>query len=152
MRRGADLFGLDTTAQADLVRRREMSALELVDAAIANIERLDPHLNAVVHRRFERASGRGGISRMSEERAWYDSCWTRARRSRASLGISTSWGPAGSAMRVRPDGAETRATWEIWRRKISRLTSPARMIAKSDVSPRARALLLFSTRRWAGSD
>src|SRR5215831_12916181 len=100
MRRGADLFGLDTTAQADLVRRREMSALELVDAAIANIERLDPHLNAVVHRRFERASGRGGISRMSEERAWYDSCWTRARRSRASLGISTSWGPAGSAMRV----------------------------------------------------
>jgi len=57
-----------------------------------------------------------------------------------------------SAMRVRPDGAETRATWEIWRSKISRLTSPARMIAKSDVSPRARALLLFSTRRWAGSD
>jgi amidase len=44
MRRGADLSGLDTTAQADLVRRREMSALELVDAAIANIERLDPHL------------------------------------------------------------------------------------------------------------
>ena len=48
--------------------------------------------------------------------------------------------------------AATRATSEIWRSKISRLTSPARMIAKSDVSPRARALLLFSTRRWAGSD
>ena len=32
-----------------------MSALELVDAVIANIEALDPHLNAVIHRRFERA-------------------------------------------------------------------------------------------------
>jgi amidase len=32
-----------------------MSALELVEAAIANIERLDGRLNAVIHRRFEKA-------------------------------------------------------------------------------------------------
>jgi amidase len=52
---GADLAGLDAVAQADLVRRHEVSALELVDAAIANIERLDGGLNAVVHRRFDKA-------------------------------------------------------------------------------------------------
>src|SRR5262252_6680497 len=50
-----DLSELDATAQAELVRRREVTALELVDAAIANIERLDGRLNAVVHRRFEQA-------------------------------------------------------------------------------------------------
>jgi amidase len=55
MSTGADLAWLDATAQADLVRRREVSALELVDAAIANIERLDGRLNAVIHRRFELA-------------------------------------------------------------------------------------------------
>src|SRR4051812_10627479 len=46
---------MDATAQADLVRRREVKAIELVDAAIARIERFDPALNAVIHRRFERA-------------------------------------------------------------------------------------------------
>jgi len=50
-----DIAELDATAQAELVQRREVSALELVDAAIANIERLDGHLNAVIHRRFEQA-------------------------------------------------------------------------------------------------
>ncbi|MEQ8857993.1 MAG: amidase [Pseudomonadales bacterium] len=50
-----DLWRLDATAQADLVRRGEVSALELVDAAIARIERFDPLLNAVVTRTFERA-------------------------------------------------------------------------------------------------
>ena len=46
---------LDATAQADLVRRREVRPLELVDAAIARIERLNPSLNAVVTPMFERA-------------------------------------------------------------------------------------------------
>jgi len=46
---------LDATAQAELVRRAEVSPLELVDAAIARIERGDPALNAVIHRRFEKA-------------------------------------------------------------------------------------------------
>jgi len=52
---GAELFALDATAQAELVRRQEVSALELVDGAIASIERLDGRLNAVIHRRFEQA-------------------------------------------------------------------------------------------------
>jgi len=50
-----DLALLDATAQAELVRRRQVSPRELVDAAIARIERLDPTLNAVIHPAFERA-------------------------------------------------------------------------------------------------
>ncbi|HEV7527252.1 MAG TPA: amidase [Acidimicrobiia bacterium] len=50
-----DLALLDATAQAELVRNGTCSARELVDAAIDRIERIDPLLNAVIHRRFERA-------------------------------------------------------------------------------------------------
>ena len=49
---------LDATAQAELVRRGELTPLELVDAAIARIERLDPELGAVITRQFERARAR----------------------------------------------------------------------------------------------
>ena len=50
-----DLAFLDATAQADLVARKELTARELVEAAIERIERVDPALNAVIHRRFDRA-------------------------------------------------------------------------------------------------
>jgi amidase len=50
-----DLALLDATAQAALVARGAMSASELVDAAIERIERVDGRLNAVIHRRFDRA-------------------------------------------------------------------------------------------------
>jgi amidase len=43
-----ELATLDATAQADLVRRRELTPRELVDAAIDRLERLNPQLNAVV--------------------------------------------------------------------------------------------------------
>lgn len=42
-----DVAHLDATAQAELVRRRVATPLELVDGAIARIEALDPTLNAV---------------------------------------------------------------------------------------------------------
>ena len=45
----------DATAQAELVRKREASPLELVDAAIQRIEKVNPQLNAVVWERFEKA-------------------------------------------------------------------------------------------------
>jgi amidase len=48
----------DATELAAMVRRGDVSALELVDAAIARIERLDPKLNAVVTPLFERARER----------------------------------------------------------------------------------------------
>ncbi len=52
---GDDLATLDATAQADLVRRGEVTPIELVEAAIARIEALDDELNAVVLRRFDQA-------------------------------------------------------------------------------------------------
>ncbi|HZP30618.1 MAG TPA: amidase [Acidimicrobiia bacterium] len=50
-----DLAFVDATAQAELVRAGDASPSELVDAAIARIEAVDPVLNAVVMRRFEEA-------------------------------------------------------------------------------------------------
>ncbi|HWM96045.1 MAG TPA: amidase family protein, partial [Streptosporangiaceae bacterium] len=50
-----ELALLDATAQAELVRQRKASPRELVDAAIARIERLNPELNAVITQRFEKA-------------------------------------------------------------------------------------------------
>ncbi|MBT4890319.1 MAG: amidase [Rhodospirillales bacterium] len=46
---------LDATAQADLVRRKEVTPLEMVDAAIERIERLNPELNAVTMPFFDMA-------------------------------------------------------------------------------------------------
>jgi amidase len=50
-----DLMRLDALAQAERVRSGEVSPLELVDAAIAKIEALNPRLNAVVTPMFETA-------------------------------------------------------------------------------------------------
>ena len=50
-----DFASLDATAQAELVRRREVKAIEFVDAAIERIERLNPTLNAVVTPMYEQA-------------------------------------------------------------------------------------------------
>jgi amidase len=46
---------LDATAQAELVRRGEVSPRELVDAAIGRCERVNPRLNAVITPLFEKA-------------------------------------------------------------------------------------------------
>jgi len=53
-----ELATLDATAQAELVRKRELSAGELVESAIARLERDNPALNAVVRTDFERARER----------------------------------------------------------------------------------------------
>lgn len=54
----ADLAHADATATAALVRRGEMSAAEVVEAAIARVEALDPEINAVVIKLFEEARER----------------------------------------------------------------------------------------------
>src|SRR5438270_4831149 len=58
-----DLARMDATDQAELVRSGKMSATELVDAAIARIEKVNPELNAVVHTLFDKARGQtsGGL-------------------------------------------------------------------------------------------
>ena len=51
----AELATLDATAQAELVSSNQVSPLDLVDAAIERIERLNPAINAVIWTDFERA-------------------------------------------------------------------------------------------------
>ena len=46
---------LDAIAQAELVGQRRVSPLELVDAAIARIQALNPQLNAVIIPLFDQA-------------------------------------------------------------------------------------------------
>ena len=50
-----ELSTMDATAQAELVCRRDLTPLELVDAAIARIERVNPTINAVITPLFEEA-------------------------------------------------------------------------------------------------
>src|SRR3989475_5627342 len=49
------LTSRDAIAQAELVRRKEIEPVELVDAAIERIERVNPLLNAVVTPMYEQA-------------------------------------------------------------------------------------------------
>lgn len=50
-----DFERLDATSQTALIRSGEVTAHELVEAAIGRLEARDPALNAVIHRTFERA-------------------------------------------------------------------------------------------------
>ena len=51
----SDYSEYDALALAELVRTRQVTALELLDAAIERIERHNSMLNAVVHTAFEEA-------------------------------------------------------------------------------------------------
>ncbi|MBI3652953.1 MAG: amidase [Acidobacteria bacterium] len=55
MSNSAEWASLDATAQAELVRKKEVKPIELVDAVIARIESLNPHLNAVVTKMYDEA-------------------------------------------------------------------------------------------------
>ncbi|MCF6472716.1 amidase [Nonomuraea sp. MG754425] len=55
-----ELLRLDATGQAQAIRDGQVSPRELTEAAIARIEAADGELNAVVHRRFERALAEAG--------------------------------------------------------------------------------------------
>ena len=50
-----DTASLDATGLADLVRRKQVKPIELVDAAIERIERVNPKLNAVVTPMYDEA-------------------------------------------------------------------------------------------------
>lgn len=50
-----DILLLDGIAQADLVRRREVQPIELVEAAINRIERVNPVVNSVITPMYEHA-------------------------------------------------------------------------------------------------
>ena len=50
-----ELTWLDATAQAELVRTKELKPIELVEAAIERIERVNPQINAVIHKLYDEA-------------------------------------------------------------------------------------------------
>jgi amidase len=50
-----ELASMDATGQAELVRQKKVKPIELVDAAIQRIERLNPKLNAVITPMYEQA-------------------------------------------------------------------------------------------------
>lgn len=54
---------LDATAQAELVRQKAVKPIELVDASIERIERINPKINAVITRTFDeaRAAAKGKL-------------------------------------------------------------------------------------------
>lgn len=52
-----ELLWKDATAQAELIASKQVSSRELAEAAIQRIEEVDGRINAVIHRRFERALG-----------------------------------------------------------------------------------------------
>ena len=49
------LAALDATDQAELVRSGQISPTEMVDVAIAAVERINPSINAIIHPRFDAA-------------------------------------------------------------------------------------------------
>lgn len=55
MIRSEELAFLDATEQAELVRKKQISPLELVEVAIERIERINPKINAVVTPMYDRA-------------------------------------------------------------------------------------------------
>jgi amidase len=60
--RGCDVCLQDAVAVAGMLRRREVSAREVVSAHIARIEAFDPAINAVVTRTFETAMARAAAA------------------------------------------------------------------------------------------
>ncbi|WP_162913124.1 amidase [Rhodospirillaceae bacterium SYSU D60014] len=64
-----DYAATDAVGLADLIRRREVSAEEVTEAAIAAIERLNPALNAVIRPMFE--EGRADLARADKDAQLY---------------------------------------------------------------------------------
>jgi amidase len=61
-----EFAALDATAQAELVRRGDVAPLDLVDAAIARIQRLNPLLNAVITPLFEQARAQAAAATLPD--------------------------------------------------------------------------------------
>ena len=51
----ADVLHSDANDQVGALHRKWVSPVELVDAAIARAEAVNPQLNAIIHERYERA-------------------------------------------------------------------------------------------------
>ncbi len=62
---------MDAIAQADLVCRKEVRPIELVEAAIERIERLNPKLNAVIHKMYDEGREVAGTWSARNRGRWF---------------------------------------------------------------------------------
>ncbi len=90
------LAWLDATAQAELLDRREVSARELIEAAIERIEALNPMLNAVIHFSFDSALERPGVPVLVKDALATEAgrpyhCGLRAARDAGHTATADAW-------------------------------------------------------------
>ena len=87
---------LPATQLADLVRRRQLGSLELLDHYIARVERLDPRINAVVVRNFEPARKRArALDQSADRSAPLFGVPMTVKESYDVAGLPTTWGVSG---------------------------------------------------------
>lgn len=91
-----DFAWLDVTAQFELIAHREVTACELVEAAIRRIEALNPQLNAVIHPGFDSALADPGVPFLIKDvlateagRPYH--CGLRAARDARHVARGDSW-------------------------------------------------------------
>lgn len=106
----ADTSGgfVDGVAMAARIRSGEMSALEVVEAAILNAERLNPQINAIATETFDRARQRAA-SGLSGPLAGVP---TFIKDLEATAGVQTMYGSRGFSGFVPPSDGPVSATWK----------------------------------------
>ncbi len=97
---GDDLAQLDATAQAELVRNGDATPTELVTAAIARIEALQPTLNALTTSRFDRALDEAKLADRGEGKAGPDAPFRGVPFLVKDLAIPMEGEPAHEGMRA----------------------------------------------------
>jgi amidase len=101
-----DLTYLPATRLAELTRAREIGCLELLDHYIARVERLDPRLNAVVVRDFDRARDRARqLDQRTDRSAPLFGVPMTIKESYNVAGLRTTWGVLAQKDYVAPANA-----------------------------------------------
>ena len=88
-----DIAFCSARKQASLIRKREVGCLELLDLTIARVERLDPKINAVVVRDFDRARDRAKLlDRVKDPLGRLHGVPMTVKESFDIAGLPTTWG------------------------------------------------------------
>lgn len=105
-----DLAQLDATAQAELVRNGDATPTELVTAAIARVEALQPKLNALTTNRFERALEEATLADQGKGAAGPDAPFRGVPFLVKDLAIPMAGEPAHEGMRALKEAGWTAST------------------------------------------
>ena len=88
----ADLQWIDATETADLISRKEVTSIEVVEAAIARAERLQPKLNFLVTDAFNNARDRAGEMTAADGRPLFAGVPFLVKDMYDVAGLPTRWG------------------------------------------------------------